>query len=640
MSVLFGRWNFEGKPLSHETRNKISAILAPYGPDGERRFSNPGIEMQFHAFHTNKESRREVQPYVVPLGHVFMWDGRLDNRTDLIRRMSDHLTVNSTDIEIVAQAYEQWGTECFAQLIGDWALCIWNPRDHSVLLAKDFLGVRSLFYHLEPKQLSWSTILNPLVLFSEKPLKLNEEYIAGWFSFFPDAKLSPYLDIHAVPPGSYVFVRNGHASITRYWKFAPSNKIRYSSDREYEEHFLCVFEEAVRRRLRSDCPVLSELSGGMDSSSIVCIADRLIARGHAETPRLDTLSYFSEAEPNWNERPYFAKVEEKRGRIGCHIDVGAQESMIPEYKVGQFAAKPGSGRRTSKSGSLFAACLRDQGNRVVLSGIGGDEVLGGVPTPVPEFANLLARGHLRTLGRQLIAWALAKRKPVYHLFFDTVRAFLPPSLVGVEKHKRPAFWLNRDFVARNKSALTGYESWIRLFGALPSFQENLSTLEALQRQLACATLPVDPPYEKRYPYLDRDLAEFLYAIPREQLVRPGYRRSLMRRALIGIVPDELLNRKRKAFVARGPMVGIAAEWARLSVMTEEMISDLAGIVDSSSFRQALDEIRQGKEIPIVPIMRTIGIEYWLRALSECNRVEIASLLLHRRTSPRPQPASA
>ena len=79
--------------------------------------------------------------------------------------------------------------------------------------------------------------------------------------------------------------------------------------------------EAVRRRLRSDSPILAELSGGMDSSSIVCMADTIIARGNAETPRLDTLSYYDDSEPNWNERPYFTKVEEKRGRTGCHIDV-------------------------------------------------------------------------------------------------------------------------------------------------------------------------------------------------------------------------------------------------------------------------------------------------------------------------------
>jgi len=81
----------------------------------------------------------------------------------------------------------------------------------------------------------------------------------------------------------------------------------------------------------------------------------------------------------------------------------------------------------------------------------------------------------------------------------------------------------------------------------------------LRRQLACSALPTRPAYELRYPFLDRELLEFLFAIPREQLVRPGQRRSLMRRALTGVVPPEISNRKRKAYVVRGPMAAVSSE---------------------------------------------------------------------------------
>src|SRR5262249_59217617 len=120
-------------------------------------------------------------------------------------------------------------------------------------------------------------------------------------------------------------LRRGKQTVSKYWDFDPSKRISYPTDAEYEEHFRIVFGEAVRRRLRSDSPILAELSGGMDSSSIVCMADTIIARADAETPRLDTVSYYNDSEPNWNERPYFTKVEEKRRRTGCHIDVGKQE---------------------------------------------------------------------------------------------------------------------------------------------------------------------------------------------------------------------------------------------------------------------------------------------------------------------------
>jgi asparagine synthase (glutamine-hydrolysing) len=142
----------------------------------------------------------------------------------------------------------------------------------------------------------------------------------------------------------------------------------------------------------------------------------------------------------------------------------------------------------------------------------------------------------------------------------------------------------------------------------------VDTLEALRRQLARTALPFEPPYEKRYPYLDRDLLEFMFAIPREQLVRPTQRRSLMRRALVGIVPDEILNRKGKAFVARSPMVAISNDWTHLVEMTKNMLSSSLGFVDQESISEALQKVRRGEEVPMVKLRRTLFLEDWLKDL--------------------------
>jgi asparagine synthase (glutamine-hydrolysing) len=406
--------------------------------------------------------------------------------------------------------------------------------------------------------------------------------------------------------------------VNKYWDFDPTNKIRYRTDAEYEEHFRTVFATAIRRKLRSDRPVLAELSGGRDSSSIVCMADTIVARGAAETPRLDTISYYDDSEPNWNERPYFTKVEEKRGRTGWHVNVGAQDQgKIPaseptsESKHGRFVPTPGYDGRTPQ---YFSMCMASQGNRVVLSGIGGDEVMGGVPTPVPELEDLLARAQFGALAHQLKVWALEKRKPWFLLFWKAARGFLPPALVGVPKYMRPAPWLQPSFVKRHWAALAGYPSRTKLFGPLPSFQDNVSTLDVLRRQLARTALPFEPPYENRYPYLDRDLLEFMFAIPREQLVRPTQRRSLMRRALVGIVPGEILNRKTKAFVARSPMVAISNDWAHFAEMTQNMLSSSLGIVNLERISEALQKVRRGEEVPMVVLMRTVCLEEWLKDL--------------------------
>jgi asparagine synthase (glutamine-hydrolysing) len=615
MSLQFGRWNFNGEPIPEELVRQVDEVLAPYGPDGGRAYSGSGICILYRAFHTTKEAHRETQPYVTRSGQVVTWDGRLDNRKELVAALEDKPSLGGPDVEIAAAAYDSWGLNGLARLVGDWALSVWNPCTHTLTLAKDPIGTRHLFYSEGKGRITWSTILDPLVLFQEKPLSLCEEYLAGALSSCAATHLTPYVEIRSVPPSCFVQIRNGIQQAGKYWDFDPRNRVHYRTDGDYEEHFREAFAESIRRRLRSDRPVLAELSGGMDSSSIVCTADVLIAQGRAEISRLDTLSYYDDAEPNWNERPYFAKVEEKRGRTGCHIYLDPQESFSFDFPDDRFIPTPSSARHFTKVAKQTIRCITSRNNRVVLSGLGGDEVAGGVPHPTPELADLIASAQPKMLARQLKIWSLDKRKPWLHLLAETAGRFFPPYIFGVPRSSRPAPWLHPDFVRRHRDALLGYERRLTLFGALPSFQESMSTLESVRRQFARSALSPLPLVEKRYPYLDSTLLEFLYAIPREQLVRPGHRRSLMRRALAGIVPDAILNRKRKAFVVRGPMTALSERWDTLVSMSQHMITASLHIVEPGRFYDALQRAKHGQEVSMVAIARTLILESWLRHLA-------------------------
>jgi asparagine synthase (glutamine-hydrolysing) len=622
MSVQFGRWNFEGQPPASDYIEKVSATLAPYGPDSDEAYSKGGVKILYHAFHTTKESRRETQPHISPSGAVITWDGRLDNRTELISDFRDAATSDSTDVALVSAAYEKWSTNCFDQLVGDWALSIWNPNNRSLILAKDPIGTRHLYYSIDKDHITWSTVLDPLVLFAGKSFTLSEEYIAGWFAtMFPAAHLTPYVGVHAVPPSSSVLLRPGKRTISKYWDFDPCRKIRYSADADYEEHFRTVFAKAVQRRLRSDRPILVELSGGMDSSSIVCMADTVIARGTAETPRLDTISWYNDSDPNADERSYFTKVEEKRGRIGYHIDlasltdVESQKSFRGDFDSDHFAATPNSSGRLAEHFGRYATYMRAQGHRVVLSGIGGGEVMGGsVPSPSPEFQNLLARGRFFSLANQLNSWAVKMRKPQLPLLWNAVRDFLPFSDGDADKAVA-GLWLHPGFVRRNYFALAGYPSRVKLFGPLPSFQDNIRTLTGDRRLLAYFGLQAEFLREMCYPYLDRGLLEFMFAIPREQIVRVGQRRSLMKRALVGIVPDELLKRKRKASVPAEPPKGSPKQPSLIDI-GQHIVSSSLGIIDPNRLWEALQKGRHGKEVPVGHLKRTLTLEYWLRHLMD------------------------
>lgn len=612
MSVQFGKCNLDGKPVDPLDLEKTRNMLAPYGPDGEGYVCKGSFGVLYRAFHTTKESRYERQPCVLEGGDVLTWDGRLDNRRDLLDMLSLAPPHDLADAELVAAAYQRWGANVLPRLLGDWALSIWQPRDQSLTLAKDFIGTCNLYYTVERDRVTWSTILDPLVLFAGHQFRLQEGYIAGWLAFFPAADLSPYVGIRAVPPGCLVRLGRGTHRITKYWDFDPGLQIRYPRDPDYEEHFRIALSQAVRRRLRSDTPTLAELSGGMDSSSIVCLADSIMADGACDTPRIDTVSYFDDSEPNWNERPYFETVEKKRGRTGCHIDIASRSLLTAELERQEFAATPAYDGRENPHRRVLRERIRVQGNRVLLSGLGGDEVLGGVPTPMPELEDLLARAQFRGLARQLKLWSLEKRRPWLTFLFEAIRGFLPGVAAGIRRDS-PAHWLQSDFVRKNHEVLHGYDRRLRIFGPLPSFQENLATLEFLRRQLACIDTPCSPLLERRYPLLDRKLLEFLYAIPRTQLVRPGQRRSLMRRALVGIVPREILERKRKAFTARAAVAAICADWANLSELSQDLVTAEAGIVEPKAFRNALVRAREGKDVPMVALLRTLNVEFWLRA---------------------------
>ena len=615
MSIQFGTWNLDYKPVSPRYLDKVRSLLASYCGDSSSSYEQPGFASLFNAFATTKESRSEKQPHISAAGDIFTWDGCIDNRADLLREFGDGLSQDATDVEIVASAYERWGTGCFRNLLGDWALAIANVQTQSLILAKDFAGVRPLYYYHYNHQMTWSSILEPLVLLAETTFVISEEYVAGWLSSFPAAHLTPYVGVGAVPPSSFLLWRSGNdPTITKYWDFDPQKRIQYGSDQEYQAHFLAVFKEAVRRKLRCDTPILAHLSGGLDSCSIVSVADEVMAEGLGETPRLDTLSYYDDSEPNWNERPYFTKVEKKRGRTGCHIDVSAREPLDLDGRDAPFAVTPGSNSRPNEAMRQFGELITSQGFRVVLSGLGGDEVMGGVPTPIPELEDLIARAQFRTLAHKLKVWALNKRKPWFYLLFEAARGFLPRNTAGENKLFPP--WLTEGFTRRNRPALQGYEQRIKLLGPLPTFQENLSTLDMLRRRLACSARPVAPYYQLRYPFLDRELLEFLYAVPRSQLVRPGQRRSLMRRALVGIVPDEILQRRRKAFVSRAPTIALASVYTELSAPGKTLLVETMDIVDSHKFIEALRSAHTRLEVPIVKLMRTLTIEDWLAGLHE------------------------
>lgn len=632
MSVQFGRWNFDHRPIDPVYVATVGTLLTPYAPESITVSVRQGFFMLSGAFHTTEESRYERQPVISRSGICLTWDGRLDNRTELMKRTNRPTSLGTSDLDIVLSLYESEGTKIFGSLIGDWSISALHDRERALVLAVDFLSARPLYYLHCDRYIAWSTVLEPLVTLADRTFTLCEEYVAGWLYGFPPASLTPYREIRAVPPGSFVEVTPTAISVRKYWNFNPSER-RFSNAAEYEESFRYLFTQAVRRRLRSSTPVIAELSGGMDSSSIVCIADHVLEETPTLAPRLDTLSYLDDTEPDWDERPFVTEVERRRGRTGFHIDVSTQICFVPVRDADSFSSTPAIGLMPSVPQQQVSERLFTENIRVVLSGLGGDECTGGVPDGTPELADLLVQGKLAAFFRRGVAWSLAGRRRLMHVAGQVIAGFLPQMLFGPNPLLLKAPWLNQEFAGRNRGNPACSPLRLKLNGQLPSFQENVYALGDLQRQIACTPLASAPARERRFPFLDRDLLEFLYNIPREQLVQPGRRRFLMRRALRGIVPEPLLERKRKAYVVRTPLQSLQAQSKELTEWTKEMICCEIGAIDLAQFQRALARAFQGDDSHLWRFSRTLELESWLRDTRVQSVLSSSALHIAARRTP-------
>jgi asparagine synthase (glutamine-hydrolysing) len=617
MSAQAGIWNFDGKPLHQELLAKLGASVERYGPDGSRFYIDGSIGMVYSAFHTTLESRLEQQPHRSATGQVLTWDGRLDNRDELIALLHAGASGACTDVALVSLAFERWDTDCFARMVGDWAVAIWKPRDRELVLAVDYLAIRHIFYYPRVEGIWWSTDLTPLVLLSGAKLHIDDDYIAGYLANDPDANLTPYREMREVPPGQLVRIREQSLTLERYCQLDPRSRIRHKTDADYECHFRHLFRQSVRRRLRSDAPVLCELSGGLDSSSIVCMADEILGAERGAGPRLDTLSLYDKTEPEGDDWIYFQKVEEKRGRVGAHIDTCTLGSAPAPLELPEFSALPGRLGTVRTIEAERAGVIQGGGYRVVLSGLGGDEFMGGIPDPSPQLADLIAQGRLVSLGQQLMAWSLAKRRPWIRLLCQASLELLHPALCQYfAKHSKVEPWIDRQFAKRTSMAARHATLDRRFRSCLPTQKYYMGGVVLMANKLAKRVPPALALEEARYAYLDQNLIEFILAIPANQLIRPGERRSLMRRALAGIVPQEILSRRTKQFAARTPILALEKISGQLHKEFHSPISSRRGYIDPQIFLAKLDEATDGGKIHLTRMMRIISLEFWLRALTE------------------------
>jgi asparagine synthase (glutamine-hydrolysing) len=618
MSVQLGIWNLDGAPVTRDSLTRIGESLKDFGPDGEATYIQGSIGLLYRPFHTTAESRLECQPRHSAKGMVITWDGRLDNRDELVPQLYDTQQDDGTDVAIVAAAFDHWGTDSFVKLIGDWAITVWDPHNRELILARDYIGIKHLFFYPRPNTIKWSTHLLPLVCCGDQ-FTLCEDYISGYLAFHPDAHLTPYREVQSVPPGKFVRICKAKVSTHTYWGFNPRLKTRHRTDEEYEEHYRYVFRQAVRRRLRADSPILAELSGGLDSSSMVCMGDDILAKEGAGTPRIDTFSYYDSAEPGEDDFLHFTRVESKRGRTGFRADLKASgESLALGYPT--FVATPGFAHRTEVHSALTDV-LRQHRYRAILSGTGGDEMNGQPLDPTIHMADLLCQFRLIRLVRELMAWSPRVRIPWIQLLLQAVVQLLPVALrIRFTTMGRVEPWVNCSFARSHSIAARQLEVTQGTWFLRPSIRDAVQTIATLSRRMTYASPSI---IERRYPYLDQTLVEFLTSVPIDQLIRPGQRRSLMRRALADLLPPEIVSRKTKASAIRCYSLVLEKQWDVIDDAFRSPLSEKLGYVTRDQTYAALVAMKDG-QVPMyfLRLLKALSLELWLREAAKRHVISV------------------
>ncbi len=550
---------------------------------------------------------------------VLHWDGRLDNRSDLLLRLSDSLHGESSNAVIARAAYDRWGTEGFVHLIGDWSLVIRNHETRTTILASDFAGVRPLYYHVQDGRVQWSSRLQSLVEETEIT-DLDEQYIAGFLTFGGYPNRTPYEGVYSVPPGHAVCISANQTKISKFWSMPIADTIRYQNERRYEEELRALFREAVAVRLQTASPVLAELSGGLDSSSVVCMANHLVRTGAVSASRVESVSF------TWRnslDEPFIREVESHCGVEGARISTH-DVRLIADTQVNGAMPEAFQALLTS-----VAATARQAGARTILTGQNGDLIMGNWFDDSLQVAASLRRFQIGRSFKEAVAWSKILRLPVYQILWHAAQAALPPSLTPA------AIYTTADGSYAPKSVETSLVSgFCERTGAsepasffstdwLHAAPERRKYFYALSLALELRTLqPAEPLQHLDYthPFGHRPLVEFLMTVPADVLCRPGEPRKLMRSAFSDLWPLKLRERRSKGSF-NAPWQEASRPLARALLNAKKLYSVERGVVDRASFRARLERLCLGLDCNESQLRQIILLELWLRNRAEGKRLE-------------------
>jgi len=562
MSGIAGIWNLDGRPVERALLARLSATLAHRGPDGERLWVEREFGLASQQSRVTPESFGEIQPLVSPSGTGVVFDGRLDNRAELLEQLpkESRLSTSSPDCALVLAACEASGEDFPKKLKGDFALAVFDSKQRKLILARDGLGARPLYYCRIKETVLFASEIKALLAHPEMKSQPNDDVLAAYLLFrlgarFQDRRgLTLFADVLTVLPAHLVVITPQGMVSRQYWDFDPARKTRFRSFAEYVEGFRYHFDRAVERRLRSAHPVGIMVSGGLDSSSILCLAETMRKRTPHRVPLLFAFHFTPLDGGPGDEGAYIETIERDYGIQIERIGLAGYRNLIDNCReVTRHAEMPFLDVDWNTYDSLRRAA-QARGVRVLIGGQWADQFLWNEGYLVDLFYKG-AWGQVISHLRSLPKWQTDGDVTEFWRRFlhDLLLYSLPDGLVpwlrkfrpGLQKYRMDRPWFQEAFRQRARR-FDAQRSPIPL-GKFRSVHARSLYHYARSRHYSVemeTDNKINAMYgiESAFPFWDRDLIQFLMEIPGEMMTYRGVPKIFLRKGMEGILPPE--NAKR------------------------------------------------------------------------------------------------
>jgi len=543
-----------------------------------------------------------------------VFDGIIDNREDILRE----LNIDDADIsnaELLLRCHEAWDTGCARRIVGDFGFAVWDGRRRQLLVARDALGVRPLYYTRHGSALLFATQIHQLFADGATSSDVDPEYFGDYLvSGLAVREATPYRDVKRLRPAHMLVAGGGDVRVERHWDIDPSRRIVYDRREEYVERFGELLQAAVRTYLRDSGVVWSDLSGGFDSASIVSLAQEMFRAGEVRAPGFATITQiYSEAKLS-DERRWAQTVIDKYGFEAHFLDGDEHQPFEDFAEGGRWWDEPSAQIVFYAIFRRYVELLTEAGVDALLTGVGAESVItDSLPLPL-HLADRLRGLELRPLWRELHEWAAARGVPLLNMFLwsclkpllmPTRMEFMPPYSYGVPP------WVNPEFAKRYDLLHRARYVWGEKRFKSPAEQWQYEKIIRITSFFIRGTL--DKACRVRYPFLYRPLVEFLTSVPHAAKVAPKQTKPLLLNAMIGILPDELRTGRTWATTGHAIYLSFIRSWPQLEQLLHDPVLSRLGYVDQSRLLKACKTAKYGFSENLHMLIASLAAEVWLRS---------------------------